>query len=249
MNLKPSRITRLLLACAIASLAAGCRNAPGKPKPGEGSEELRPEQVVDFATLYKQNCAACHGANGQHAASISLANPVYLAFAGESNIQKAIAGGETGTLMPGFSKAAGGMLTDQQITIIAHGMVATWGTPLPAGSPAPPPYTSSLTGNAAQGQKNFTTYCARCHGADGTGIPGHLGSIVDPSYLALVNDQYLRSTVVSGRDGGHMPDWRSHQTTENAQPHILTDQEITDTVAWLASHRVATPGQPYQKPQ
>ena len=247
--MKLGRITRMMFAGALALLAAGCKDAPGKPKPGEGSEELRPEQMVDFPTLYKKNCAACHGENGQHAASISLNNAVYLAYAGESNIQKAIAAGEPGTLMPGFSKTAGGMLTDQQITILAHGMVAGWGAPLSPGSPTPPPYASSLTGDPAQGQKDFTTYCARCHGADGSGVPGHLGSIVDPAYLALINDQYLRGTIVAGRDGGHMPDWRSYQASENAPTHILTDQEITDTVAWLANHRIATPGQPYQKPQ
>jgi cytochrome c oxidase cbb3-type subunit 3/ubiquinol-cytochrome c reductase cytochrome c subunit len=27
----------------------------------------------------------------------------------------------------------------------------------------------------------------------------------------------------------------------------MTDQEIADTVAWLASHRIATPGQPYKQ--
>jgi hypothetical protein len=25
----------------------------------------------------------------------------------------------------------------------------------------------------------------------------------------------------------------------------MSDQEVTDVVSWLASHRVATPGQPY----
>jgi cytochrome c oxidase cbb3-type subunit 3/ubiquinol-cytochrome c reductase cytochrome c subunit len=27
----------------------------------------------------------------------------------------------------------------------------------------------------------------------------------------------------------------------------MTDQEVTDTVAWLASHRTATPGQVYKQ--
>jgi len=40
-----------------------------------------------------------------------------------------------------------------------------------------------------------------------------------------------------------MPDWRSVTT----QP--LTDQQITDIVAWLASKRIAEPGQPYHSYQ
>jgi cytochrome c oxidase cbb3-type subunit 3/ubiquinol-cytochrome c reductase cytochrome c subunit len=41
-----------------------------------------------------------------------------------------------------------------------------------------------------------------------------------------------------------MPDWRN----DAAQPmpmNPMTDQQITDILAWLASKRVANPGQPY----
>jgi cytochrome c oxidase cbb3-type subunit 3/ubiquinol-cytochrome c reductase cytochrome c subunit len=63
--------------------------------------------------------------------------------------------------------------------------------------------------------------------------------IVDPVYLALVSDQYLRSVTIAGRPDQGMPDWRG----DSAQP--LTDREVTDIVTWLASKRIANPGQPY----
>jgi cytochrome c oxidase cbb3-type subunit 3/ubiquinol-cytochrome c reductase cytochrome c subunit len=44
-----------------------------------------------------------------------------------------------------------------------------------------------------------------------------------------------------------MPDWHSHEVA--SANRIMTDQEITDIVAWLATHRIATPGQPYQTQQ
>jgi cytochrome c oxidase cbb3-type subunit 3/ubiquinol-cytochrome c reductase cytochrome c subunit len=69
------------------------------------------------------------------------------------------------------------------------------------------------------------------------------GSIVDPTYLALVSDQYLRTTILAGRPEEGMPDWRSDLAEPHARP--MTDQEITDTVAWIASHRIAVPGEPY----
>jgi cytochrome c oxidase cbb3-type subunit 3/ubiquinol-cytochrome c reductase cytochrome c subunit len=66
-----------------------------------------------------------------------------------------------------------------------------------------------------------------------------MGSIVDPTYLALVSDQYLRSIIIAGRPDQGMPDWRG----DSSQP--LTDQQVTDIVAWLGSKRIASPGQPY----
>jgi cytochrome c oxidase cbb3-type subunit 3/ubiquinol-cytochrome c reductase cytochrome c subunit len=222
---------------------AGCRSAPGKP-PAVESESLRPEQVLDFPTLYSQNCAGCHGANGRNGAAISLANPVYLAFAGAQNIARLTAAGVPNTLMPSFAKESGGSLTDQQIQIIANGAVSHWGNANALAGQTPPPYASSSTGNPASGQNAFATYCASCHGPDATGTSTgkkQIGSLVDPAYLALISDQGLRSIIVAGAPGQGMPDWRSDAA--GAQP--LTDQQITDIVAWLGSFRTQTPGQPY----
>ena len=70
-----------------------------------------------------------------------------------------------------------------------------------------------------------------------------IGSIVDPAYLALVSEQYLRSIIIAGKPEQGMPDWRLDLTGLNARP--MTDQEITDTAAWIASHRITSPGEPY----
>jgi cytochrome c oxidase cbb3-type subunit 3/ubiquinol-cytochrome c reductase cytochrome c subunit len=206
--------------------------------------------VLDFPTLYGQNCAGCHGANGRNGAAISLANPVYLAIAGPANIAKITAAGVPGTLMPAFSKDAGGFLTDRQVRIIAQGMVSAWGNPAALGGQMSPPYASTSTGNSANGQKAFATFCASCHGPDATGTSAgkrQIGSLVDPAYLALISDQDLRSIILAGAPGQGMPDWRSDATGPGARP--LTGQEITDIVAWMGSFRIQTPGQPYKAHQ
>jgi cytochrome c oxidase cbb3-type subunit 3/ubiquinol-cytochrome c reductase cytochrome c subunit len=216
------------------------------PKPW--SETPRPDQVLDFTTLYGQNCAACHGDHGTNGAAISRANPVYLAVAGIANVQRVTASGVEGTMMPGFAKSAGGMLTDRQIAVLAQGMIATWGKPTELSGQTLPAYASSSACVAAEGQKDFATFCARCHAIDGTGVSTqkmHTGSLVEPSYLSLVSDQGLRSFIVAGQPEQGMPDWRSDLTGSGAR--AMTDQEITDIVAWLAAHRTATPGQPDQK--
>ncbi len=96
----------LTLAClALALVSTGCSNAPGKPRePGSEQEAGRPEQVASFAQLYKQSCAGCHGAEGRGGAAISLANPVYLATAGEVNIQRITSEGVAGTMMPALER-------------------------------------------------------------------------------------------------------------------------------------------------
>lgn len=242
--IKPLGIARSIGAlAAVCLILSGCDHIPGKP--GPGPDVPRPETIVDFPTLYKTNCAACHGANGVGGAAIALNNPAYLAFTSEANIHDIAANGVHDHLMPSFSKPSGGMLTDEQISSIAHG-VMQWANPRALNGQAPPPYNSTLTGDAARGQAAYTVACSRCHGASGEGQPdnpnthsGKIGSIVDPSYLALVSDHYLRSLIVAGRPDFGMPDWR----TDAAQP--LTDQQVTDIVAWLASKRSTNPGQPY----
>jgi cytochrome c oxidase cbb3-type subunit 3/ubiquinol-cytochrome c reductase cytochrome c subunit len=207
---------------------------------------VRPDDVLDFSTLYKANCAACHGENGRNGAAISLGNPVYVAVAGEDNLREITAKGVAGRLMPAFAKSAGGMLTDQQINVLAHGVMHQWSKPDLLAGLSIPPYRATMMGDTGRGQQAFGTFCARCHGAAGEGVAGDaksgmgkIGSIVDGSYLALISDQGLRSITIAGRPDEGMPDWR----TDAAQP--MTDQQITDIVAWLASKRVVDPGQPY----
>jgi cytochrome c oxidase cbb3-type subunit 3/ubiquinol-cytochrome c reductase cytochrome c subunit len=228
----------------LAFAAIGC-NAPGRPK--AEPEVPRPDQIHDFATLYKQNCAACHGENGKQGAAISLANPEYLALAGENTLLQITAKGVPGTSMPPFAKSTGGMLTDQQIHSLIEGMMKQWGKQSVLAGQNAPSYAATGAGDAQHGQQVFTTYCARCHGADGRGLAAKgaaanvsHGSIVDPSYLALVSDQYLRTITIVGVPEEGMPDWGG-----DVPSHAMTDKEVTDVVAWLASQRSPYPGQPY----
>jgi mono/diheme cytochrome c family protein len=228
----------LMLFAACITLA-GCSNIHGRP--GPGPEVIRPDDLVDYPTLYKENCAACHGATGSHGASIPLANPVFLAVIGEDHLHDVIAKGVPNSLMPPFAKTSGGTLTDQQITILTQGILHQWSNSADLAGQTPPSYKPTLQGDAAHGQQAFTSACARCHGPNGEGNKDHNpGPLTDATYLALVSDQYLRSNIIAGRPEAKMPDWR-HYTS---QP--LTDQQITDIVTWLASHRTANPGQPYR---
>src|ERR1700730_8270564 len=106
------------------ALLSGCSSPPGQPQ--KGSETLAPNEVMEFGTLYANNCAGCHGADGRGGAAIALADRVYLSIADDVVIRKVIANGVRGTSMPAFAESAGGMLTDKQIDAIGSGIRSRW---------------------------------------------------------------------------------------------------------------------------
>jgi mono/diheme cytochrome c family protein len=222
---------------AFAVLAcAACSHSPGRPS--ADSEAIPPDQIVEFDVLYAQNCAGCHGASGNGGATIALRDPVFLAIADDAAIRHAASNGVRGTAMPAFAQSAGGMLTDKQIDVLVSGIRSWAQTGLISGANAPP-YTAKTTGDLQHGAGLYQTFCSSCHGSEGTGGT-KATSIVDGSYLALVSDQYLRTTVIAGRPELGAPDWRG-----NVPGRPMSDQEITDVVAWLVSRRAHNPGQPY----
>ena len=222
---------------ALALMAlAGCE-LPGKPK--AGSEVPRPEEVLAFETLYGANCAGCHGANGQNGGAMNLANPEYQALIDDVSMREVIEKGEKGTLMPAFAQENGGQLTDQQIDALVAGIRASWRKESAFGGEIPPAYKATHAGDVAKGKTVYAIACARCHGVSAR-EPGKAGSILDGSFLALINEQMVRTTVIAGRPDIGEPDWRGH-----IPGRAMTDDEVTDVCAWLMAQRSLNPGQPY----
>lgn len=215
----------------------GCASAPGRPGPGD--TPITPSEILDFHVLYSQNCAGCHGSEGKGGAAIALADPVYLAIADDAVLRRSTADGISGTSMPAFAQSAGGMLTDRQVDVIVRGIRQSWTQPDAVRGANPPPYSSSESGDTSRGSFVYTEYCSSCHGAGGRGGQ-KASSIVDGSFLALLNDQELRTIVIVGRPDLGAPDWRG-----NLPDKPMSPQDISDVVAWLASQRPKFPGRPY----
>jgi len=212
---------RLFVVLATLCVLGGCSRLPGKPAPGV--EVPRPDSILDPVALYGANCAGCHGADGTRGPAIALADPVYLAIADDNILRSTIANGRPGTAMSAFSEMQGGMLTDEQIDSIVHGIRERWGSTGRMTGVALPPYAATSPGNAQQGQAAYATFCASCHRSS---------SVTDPSYLSLISDQALRTIAITGRPDFGAPDWRS-----NVPGHPMSDEEISDVVAWLSSQR------------
>ena len=230
---------RHLCVCAAlaAILASGCGAPHGQPN--KDSEVLAPKEVLAFGNLYAENCAGCHGGDGRGGAAIALANPVYLALVDDAAIRKVIADGMRGTAMPPFAESSGGMLTNAQIDVITKEIRTRWSKQGVLDTATAPSYAPKAAGDAQRGEVAYKTYCESCHGPGGDGGPKG-SAITNDSFLALVSDQGLRTIVIAGRPELGAPDWRG-----NVPGKPMSDQEVTDVVAWLASRRVQNPGQPY----
>ena len=222
-----SGIAAFLVTGAFVLLAVAC-DPPGKPRV---DENVLAENVTDFTTLFTQNCAGCHGVDGRNGPGRILNDPLYLAIIPRESLRNVLIHGRPGTAMPGWDRIEGGPLTTRQIDILVDGIYRKWSQPakLPGDHPA---YAASASGDKEAGRKLFARFCFPCHG------PGaKVGLVTGPSYLSLVSDQMLRTSIIVGRPDLGMPNYRY---IKMGGP--LNEQNVTDLVAFLASKRLPSMG-------
>jgi mono/diheme cytochrome c family protein len=219
----------------LAALACGC----GKTGlSGRGGRPIPSDRVVDFATLYGQNCAGCHGAAGQFGPAPPLEDPTFLAIVPDEVLSMIVAEGRPGTPMPAFSRRNGGPLTDEQVQAIATGIKSRWKAEAP--KPSPPAYSIAAgRGDRARGQEVFDRACASCHGKDGLGGDDKVGPINDPAFLALISDQAIRRYVITGRQDLGMPSFAGGWGRP-ADYRPLTATDVADVVELLSGWRERT---------
>jgi cytochrome c oxidase cbb3-type subunit 3 len=208
----------------------GCHRTIGPPNDQE--ELARPESIVSFDRLYKQNCSACHGEQGTGGPAVDLANPGYQALVDDASLRRWITSGVPGTEMPAFGQSAGGLLTPQQVEALVSGIRSRWAH---AGQRAQdmPQYSSNAVGSVEQGRQVFQMSCLSCHQQEHQ-------KVTDTSYLAQVSDQSLRSIIIAGRPDLGQPDYKQVRPS-----NPLTNEDVNNIVAYLHSLRSDTPGQPY----
>lgn len=213
----------ITFALVAVLLLAACE-PPGKPK-----EEIAPSQVTDFQTLFTENCSGCHGLNGRNGPGRPLNDPLYLAVIPKETLRDVIEHGREGTAMPAWARNDGGPLYPKQVTALVEGIEKNWAKPVNLAGVAVPSYSANTAGDPVHGKRLFARDCFMCHGK---GAP--IGSVTDPKVLALASDQYLRTSILFGRLDFGMPNFRSLNLGR-----ALSDQDVTDLVAYLASMRAS----------
>ncbi len=227
----------------LALGATGCSRLINGPASAH-EVEARPDKIMNFDTLYGQNCSGCHGVDGKNGPALNMNNVIYYGIATDAQIKDYTTNGGPGGGMPAFGTSAGGLLTDDQINAIVKGMRQRWARPAMLVNMTLPPYAATHPGDVSHGAQVYAQACASCHGAaapNGAVLhPGKAGSITDPTYLSLISDQGMRTIVIAGRADLGQPDYRG-----DIPGHPLSDGDITDVVAWLSAHRQPQPGNPH----
>ncbi len=213
---------RIAGTCILMFFAAACQPW-GKPE----ERPVSPENITDFQTLYTENCSGCHGLNGKNGPGRPLNNSLYLAIIPKETLQQTIENGRPGTAMPAWGRAQGGPLYPKQVTALVNGIERNWAKPVNVSGVSLPAYSAEgRSGDPGRGKKLFVRDCFMCHGQVA------IGPVTNPTFLTLVTNQVLRTSIIVGRADLGMPDFRTLN-----MGHALSDQDITDLVAYLASLR------------
>lgn len=101
--------------CLVLALVSGCDRLG---KPTEADRPVPPRDVLEFADLYKTNCAGCHGPDGDTGPAPPLHDGLFRAIIPEKELSRVIVSGRAGTSMPAFLTDNGGALTPDQIHVL-----------------------------------------------------------------------------------------------------------------------------------
>jgi mono/diheme cytochrome c family protein len=193
----------------------------------EGDEE---ELLEQGAQIYAENCAVCHGEDGQGRIGATLAKN-WPSIRPDLRVREVIEKGIPGTFMPAWALEYGGPLTDEEIDAVTFyilswqegGPIYIFPTSTPSLRPAltPPP---GVIGDPNRGALLYAGNCAVCHGPDGE---GRVGANLAKDWPSIRPDLQVKSAIEIGIEGSVMPGW----SQEHGGP--LTDQDINDITAYI----------------
>jgi cbb3-type cytochrome c oxidase subunit III len=180
-------------------------------------------------TVYAENCAACHGANGEGSTLAPALNTDELRVRlSDADIARIMREGVPGTLMASWSRA---LDMNQQQSVVT--LISNWGELNAAGISLPVieavPLDSSPQA-VANGQRLFSLLCTQCHGVDGYGSP-IAPALNNQIFLSQTPDAAIQQIIAGGVTGTNMPAWGGY----------LTDADIAAITAYLRSLETTAP--------
>jgi cbb3-type cytochrome c oxidase subunit III len=165
----------------------------------QAAEELEEERLAHGKAIYEEQCATCHGLNGEGGVGTALNNKTLLQTTHDDRFFAVIRAGIPSTQMPAWSVDYGGPLTDEDIRS-AVTYIRAWEPTAPVIEP------EVFEPSAEEGSMVFETTCAICHGENGSGTE-KAPAINDMDRLTALENDWYRSTIRVGRPAKGMPTW------------------------------------------
>jgi mono/diheme cytochrome c family protein len=179
----------------------------------------REHSVASGAALYGENCAACHGEQGQGQLGPALNSKELLRTTPDEVLFGLIRTGIPGTVMPAWGQAFGGPLTDEAASQVVA-FIRAWEPTAPEIRPV------VVEPDPVRGATIFAETCFICHGENGVGTE-RAPRLNDPATLRDFDDAWYRNTISHGRPAQGMPTWGT----------VLSPAQIDDVVALIAAWR------------
>lgn len=231
---RPQNLVIILCAALLAALLmAGLISGAGLAQQGTDAQTLE-----EGARLYAENCAVCHGEQGQGRIGARLAKN-WPSIRPDLTVKTVIINGVLGSPMPAWGQSKGGPLSDTEINaLVAY--ILSWQTgtpvPLPTLNLEPLPQITPIPG--VEGDPNagavlYAQNCKVCHGLDGQ---GRIGATLAKSWPGIRPDLTVKATISDGIAGSWMPAW------SQAKGGPLTDVEVNDLTAYILSLPAAPSG-------
>jgi mono/diheme cytochrome c family protein len=202
------------------------------------------DQVEEGARLYTENCAVCHGPDGQGRVGATLAKD-WPSIRPDLRVKTTIENGIAGSPMPAWGQSNGGPLSESEIdALVAY--ILTWETGGPPEIPTSPAYAPrppitpvpQVEGDPNRGGVLYDENCQVCHGPNGE---GRIGARLAKAWVSTRPDLEVKNTISTGIEGTIMPAW----SQSNGGP--LTEGEINDLVAFVLSRpQAANQAEPTQ---
>jgi mono/diheme cytochrome c family protein len=196
------------------------------------AQEADPDQLAEGAAIYEQNCAVCHGPQGEGRVGASLAK-AWPSIRPDLTVRSIIERGVPGTNMPAWGQTFGGPLDDGQVdALVAY--ILSWQTGEAPQIPTAPPSTPlppitpipDVEGDPNNGALLYIDNCAVCHGDMGE---GRIGATLAKSWAGVRTDLLIRNSIANGVPNATMPAW----SQANGGP--LSEDEIDDLVSYILS--------------
>jgi len=166
--------------------------------------------------LYIQNCATCHGEQGEGGIGISLNNKELLRNASNRYLYTTLVNGRLNTAMPSWLN-----LKDVDLYHLVS-YLRSWYRFDPASM-----IVSFENPDPETGKLRYHFLCSRCHGEHGQGQTGP--AIANKGFLDAAGDDFLYNTIAFGRGHNAMFGW-SQDVYNNEK---LDKEEIGNIISFL----------------